>query len=59
MEFRLGNPAKAYILCTKDDHPRNDDRFSSFLEVTDAELDLDVKGNKIAKDATEEGNGWH
>ena len=56
MESRLGNPEKAFILYTKDDHPRNDERFSNFLEVNDAEFDLDVEGNKIAKDRIEEGN---
>ena len=56
MEFRLGNPTKAFILYTKDDHPRNDERFSNFLEVNDAEFDLDVEGNKTAKDRIEEEN---
>lgn len=63
MEFRLGNPAYAYILCRKDNHPKHDDRFAKFLEVNDAEFNLDVDGNEIAKDATEESNvednGWH
>ena len=61
--FRLGNPAKAYVLCARDSHPRHDDGFAKFLEVNDAEFDLDVDGNRIAKVATEESNvednGWH
>lgn len=62
MGFRLGNLGKAYVLYTRDNNPRYDDRFAKFLEVNDAEFDLDVDGNKIAKDATEEtnaeDNGW-
>ena len=54
MESRLGNPAKAYVLYTRDNHPRDDDRCAKFLDVTDAEFDLDVDGNKVANDPEEE-----
>ena len=50
MEFRLGNPAKAYVFCTRDNHPRDDDRYAKFLEVNDAEFDVDADGNKVVKD---------
>ena len=56
MESRLGNGAKAFILHTRDDHPRHDAGFSKFLDRNDAVFGLDVDGNKIAKDTTEGGN---
>ena len=59
MEFRLGNPAKAFALAAKDKHQnlKEDSRFAKFFEVNDAELDLDVDGNKIARGV--EDDGWH
>lgn len=56
MEFRLGNSGKAYILCTEDKHPKYDDRFANFLDVNDAEFDLDADGNKIVRPAVEDNS---
>ena len=56
MEFRLGNPAKAFVLATKDKNLKDDRRFANFFEVNDAEFDLDVDGNKIVREV--EDDGW-
>ena len=53
MEFRLRNPARAYFLCTRDKHPRDDDRFTEFLDINDAVFDLDAEGNKVVNDPEE------
>ena len=60
MWFRLGNPAKAFVLATEDKHQnlKNNGRFAKFFEANDAELDLDVDGNKIVRDVKEDG-WWH
>ena len=60
MEFRLGNPAKSFVLATRDGHQnlKRDDQFANFFKVNGTELDLDVAGNKISRDVEEDG-GWH
>lgn len=49
-EFRLGNPAKAYVLATKGNNLKEDHRFAKFFEVSDADFDLDVEGEKIVRE---------
>ena len=49
MQFRLGNPAKSYVLATKGNNLKEDHKFAKFFEVSDAEFDLDVKGKKIER----------
>ena len=51
MEFRLGNPAKAFVLATKDGHQnlKRDNQFANFFKVNGEELDLDIDGNKIVR----------
>ena len=53
MGFRLGNPARAYILCTRNKHPRDDETFAEFLDINDAVFDEDAEGNKIVDDPEE------
>ncbi|KAK0515678.1 hypothetical protein JMJ35_001712 [Cladonia borealis] len=56
---RLGNPAKAFVLATKDKNLKDDHKFANFLQVNGAEFDLDVEGNKTEKkvegDSSDEG----
>ena len=60
MGFRLGNPARAYVLCTKNQHPRDDEMFTEFLDINDAVFDEDAVGIKIVDDPEEEWrkNTW-
>ena len=60
MEFRLGKPAKAFVLATKDGHQnlKRDNQFAKFFKVNGAELDLDIDGNKIVRGVEEDG-WWH
>lgn len=54
MEFRLGNPARACVLCASDSDPRDDDRYAQFLDVNDAVFDLDAEGNKVVNNPEED-----
>ena len=60
MEFRLGNPAKAFVLATKDGHQylKRDNQFANFFKANGAKLDLDIDGNIIVRDVEEDG-WWH